>query len=68
VTAVTDVKIYSNAKEVELLLNGKSQGKRADGSEGDWQQITVASPSLALQQWRAFLFQPQMVRMEVNID
>ena len=24
--AVTDVKIYSNAKKVELLLNGKSKG------------------------------------------
>ena len=30
--AVTDVKIYSNAKEVELLLNGKSLGKRSDGT------------------------------------
>jgi beta-galactosidase len=30
--AVTDVKIYSNAKEVELLVNGRSQGKRADGT------------------------------------
>ena len=32
--AVTDVKIYSNAKEVELLVNGSSQGKRADGTNG----------------------------------
>jgi beta-galactosidase len=32
--AVTDVKIYSNAKEVELLLNGKSQGKQADSTDG----------------------------------
>jgi len=31
---VTDVKIYSNAREVELLLNGKSQGKRSDGTNG----------------------------------
>ena len=30
--AVTDVKIYSNADQVELLLNGKSQGKRSDGT------------------------------------
>ncbi|MFZ1072250.1 MAG: glycoside hydrolase family 2 TIM barrel-domain containing protein [Verrucomicrobiia bacterium] len=30
--AVTDVKIYSNAKEVELLVNDTSQGKRADGT------------------------------------
>jgi beta-galactosidase len=30
--AVTDVKIYSNAKEVELLLNRKSQDKRSDGT------------------------------------
>lgn len=28
--AITDVKIYSNAAEVELLLNGASQGKRTN--------------------------------------
>jgi beta-galactosidase len=32
--AVTNVKIYSNTKEVELLVNGGSQGKRADGTNG----------------------------------
>jgi beta-galactosidase len=30
--AVTDVKIYSNARKVELLLNGISQGRRSDGT------------------------------------
>ena len=30
--AVTDVKIYSNASKVELLLNGISQGNRSDGT------------------------------------
>jgi beta-galactosidase len=30
--AVTDVKIYSNAKKVELLLNGIPQGKRTDAT------------------------------------
>lgn len=29
--ANTDVKIYSNANEVELLVNGVSQGRRSDG-------------------------------------
>jgi beta-galactosidase len=29
---VTDVKIYSNAKKVELLLNGNSQGRRSEGT------------------------------------
>jgi beta-galactosidase len=32
--AVTDVKIYSNAKAVELLMNGIPQGKRSDGTNG----------------------------------
>ena len=32
--AVTDVKIYSNADKVELLLNGKSLGQRSDGTNG----------------------------------
>jgi beta-galactosidase len=41
--AVTDVKIYSNAREVELLLNGKSQGKRSDGTNGVflWQGVPL---------------------------
>jgi beta-galactosidase len=30
--ALTDVKIYSNAKNVELLMNGISQGKTGDGT------------------------------------
>ncbi len=32
--AVTDVKIYSNASQVELLLNGATLGKRNDGVNG----------------------------------
>jgi beta-galactosidase len=42
--AVTDVKIYSNAKEVELSLNGNSQGKRNDGTNGVfvWKNLTLS--------------------------
>jgi beta-galactosidase len=32
--AVTDVKIYSNARRVELLLNGKSQGDHSSATDG----------------------------------
>ena len=31
--AVADAKIYSNARKVELFLNGKSQGKRTSGAD-----------------------------------
>jgi beta-galactosidase len=43
--AVTDVKIYSNAKEVEMLLNGVSQGKRSNGTDGVfiWKNIVLKS-------------------------
>jgi beta-galactosidase len=43
--AVTDVKIYSNAKEVELSLNGVSQGKHADGTNGVfiWKDVQLKS-------------------------
>jgi len=41
--AVTDVKIYSNAGKVELLLNGKSVGKRDDGTNGVflWKDVSL---------------------------
>jgi hypothetical protein len=37
------VKVYSNAKEVELLLNGISQGKPADATNGVfvWNEIPL---------------------------
>ena len=43
--AVTDVKVYSNAAEVELLVNNTSQGRRADGANGVfiWKQVTLAA-------------------------
>jgi beta-galactosidase len=43
--AVTDVKIYSNANEVELLLNGNSQGRRSDGTNGVfiWKDVKLSS-------------------------
>ena len=42
--AVTDVKIYSNAGEVELSLNGNSQGIRNDGTNGVfvWKNMTLS--------------------------
>jgi len=42
--AVTDIKIYSNAKEPELFINGVSQGKRSDGQNCVfvWRDLTLA--------------------------
>jgi len=42
--AVTDVKIYSNAKEPELFINGVSQGKRSHDVNGVflWTNLTLA--------------------------
>ncbi len=42
--AVTDVKIYSNATEPELFINGVSQGKRSDGVNGVfvWKNLTLS--------------------------
>jgi beta-galactosidase len=41
--AVTDVKVYSNAREVEALLNGVSLGKRIDGTNGVfiWKNVQI---------------------------
>ena len=41
---VTDVKIYSNAPEVELLVNGSSQGKRGDAVNGIliWKDVKLS--------------------------
>ena len=43
--AVTDVKIYSNTKEPELFVNGISQGKRSDGTNGVfiWKNLILSS-------------------------
>ncbi len=42
--AVTDVKIYSNAKEVELLVQENSQGKRNDAKNGVfiWKDVKLS--------------------------
>jgi beta-galactosidase len=41
--AVTNVKIYSNTKEVELLLNGIPQGKPSNGTNCVfvWENVTL---------------------------
>jgi len=41
--AVTDVKVYSNASKVELLLNGKSLSTRSDGTNCVfiWKDVTL---------------------------
>jgi beta-galactosidase len=42
--AVTDVKIYSNAKQVELLVNGNSQGKSNNATNGVfiWKDVKLS--------------------------
>jgi beta-galactosidase len=42
--AVTDVKIYSNAKKAELLVNGVSQGTRANDGNAVfvWKNVTLS--------------------------
>jgi len=42
--AVTDVKIYSNAKNPELVINGVSQGKPGGGADGVfiWKNVTLS--------------------------
>ena len=42
--AVTDVKIYSNAKEPELFVNGASQGKKSEGENCVfvWTNVTLS--------------------------
>ena len=41
--AVTDIKIYSNAKTVELLVNGRSQGYHENVMNGMfiWKKLTL---------------------------
>jgi beta-galactosidase len=41
---VTEVKIYANATEPELFVNGVSQGKRADGTNGVflWKNVPLS--------------------------
>ena len=43
--SLTDVKIYSNAGEVELFLNGQSQGTRTNGDNAVfvWNNVQLAS-------------------------
>ena len=53
--AVTDVKIYSNAGQVELLLNGVTQGKRNDGVNG----VFV---------WKGVNLRPGVNRVEARAD
>ena len=43
--AVTDVKLYSNASEAEVLLNGATQGTRKNDGNGVlvWKDLTLAA-------------------------
>jgi beta-galactosidase len=63
---VTDVKIYSNASEVEILINGSSQGKQAAGPYGVflWHNVELQSGAntiLALAQHKGWTLRDECV-------
>ena len=49
--AVTDVKIYANAAEVELMVNGASQGKRSNDGNAVfvWKDVTLKTGDNAVE-------------------
>jgi beta-galactosidase len=51
--ANTDVKVYSNAREVELLVNGVSQGKQAGGANCIfiWRDVKLKLGENRIEEW-----------------